>query len=66
MSLGAEDADQQFGCLKIFLTFYVFLRKSVSGGGTEREGDTECEAGSRLRAISTEPDTGFEPTNVRS
>ena len=29
----------------------------------EREGDTEWEAGSRLRAVSTEPNTGLEPTN---
>ena len=30
------------------------------GRGREREGDTESEAGSRLRAISTEPDVGLE------
>ena len=35
----------------------------MSGGGTEREGDTESETGSRLPAISTEPDTGLELTN---
>ena len=34
------------------------------GRGREREGDTESEAGSRLRAISTEPDAGLEPTNL--
>ena len=33
------------------------------GRGREREGDTESEAGSRLRAVSTEPDVGLEPTN---
>ena len=38
--------------------------QSVSGGGAEREGDTESEAGSRLRVISTEPDAGLEPTNL--
>ena len=32
----------------------------MSREGAEREGDTECEAGSRLRAVSTEPDTGLE------
>ena len=32
-------------------------------GAAEREGDTESEAGSRLRAVSTEPDVGLEPTN---
>ena len=29
----------------------------------EGEGDTESEAGSRLRAVSTEPDAGLELTN---
>ena len=33
------------------------------GKGREREGDTELEAGSRLPAVSTEPDTGLEPMN---
>ena len=28
----------------------------MSRRGAEREGDTESEAGSRLRAVSTEPD----------
>ena len=27
------------------------------------EGDTESEAGSRLRAAGPEPDTGLEPAN---
>ena len=35
----------------------------MSRGGAEREGDTESEAGSRLRTVSTEPDMGLEPTN---
>ena len=35
----------------------------MSGGGAEREGDTESEAGSRLRAVSTEPDVGLELTD---
>ena len=35
----------------------------MSRGGAEREGDTESEAGSRLRAVSTEPDGGLEPTD---
>ena len=37
-------------------------RQSVSGGGVESEGDTESEGGSRLRAVSTEPDARLEPT----
>ena len=41
---------------------YLFLRQrqSKNGGGAEREGDTEPEAGSRLWAISPEPNTGLE------
>ena len=35
----------------------------MNGGGAEREGDTESEAGSRLRVVSTEPDAGLEPMN---
>ena len=35
----------------------------MSGGGAEREGDAESEAGSRLRAVSAEPDMGLELTN---
>ena len=38
-------------------------RQSVSGGGAEREGDTDSEAGSRLRAVNAEPDAGLEPTD---
>ena len=36
--------------------------KSVSGEG-QRERDTESEAGSRLRAVSIEPDAGLELIN---
>ena len=35
----------------------------MSGGGAEREGDTESEVGSRLQAVSTEPDVRLELTN---
>ena len=35
----------------------------MSGGGAESEGDTESEAGSRLWAVSTEPDAGLELTD---
>ena len=38
-------------------------RQSMSGGGAEREGDTESEAGSRILAVSTEPDAGLELVN---
>ena len=35
----------------------------MSGGGAEREGDIESEAGSRLCAVSTEPDVRLEVMN---
>ena len=35
----------------------------MNGGRSEREGDTESETGSRLRAVSTEPDVGLKLTN---
>ena len=50
-----------------FFNVYLFLgqreRQSMNGGGAEREGDTESQAGSRLRAISPEPDAGLELTD---
>ena len=36
-----------------------------AGRDIEREGDTDSEAGSRLLAVSTEPDMGLEPTNCK-
>ena len=51
----------------IFFNVYLFLRErerqSASGGGAERTGDRESEAGSRLRAVSTEPDVGLKLMN---
>ena len=35
----------------------------MSKGGAEREGDIESEAGSRLLAVSIEPDAGLELTD---
>ena len=32
-------------------------------GEEQRERETESEAGSRFRAVSTEPDAGLEPTD---
>ena len=58
--------------LKLFFFTFIYLfnvfifegeRQSMSGGGAEREGDTESKAGSRLRAVSTEPDAGLELTD---
>ena len=34
----------------------------MSRGGAERQGDTESEVGSRVRAVNTEPDAGLELT----
>ena len=50
---------------KNFLNVYLFLRErqSMSRGGAEKEGDTECEAGSSLWAVSSEPDAGLKVTN---
>ena len=38
-------------------------KQRASRGGAETERDTEFGAGSRLRAVSTEPDVGLEPMN---
>ena len=38
-------------------------RERERGREGQREGDTESEAGSGLRAVSTEPDAGLAPTN---
>ena len=35
----------------------------MSGGGADREGDTETEAGSRLPAASTKPNVGLKLGN---
>ena len=55
---------------KIFLMFYWFFREreteSMSRGGSEREGDTESEAGSRLWAVSQSLTRGSNPQAVRS
>ena len=47
------------------ITIYFWERQSMRGGGTEteRERDTESEAGSRVQAVSTEPNTELEPMN---
>ena len=47
----------------MFIYFWERKRQSMNRGGAEREGDTESKAGSRLWAVSTEPDMGLEPTN---
>ena len=67
---------ENFLCILFFFNYFehVFIfgkqrqRESTSreGAEREREKDTESEAGSRLSAVSTEPNEGLEPTNVRS
>ena len=46
---------------------YLFLRETETEcewvRGREREGDTEAEAGSRLWAVSTQPDVGLKLTS---
>ena len=46
--------------LKKYLFTFEIGRQTANGGQAEREGDTEAEAGSRLRAVGTEPDAGLE------
>ena len=50
---------------KFFFNVYFWdrERQSMNGGGSEREGDTESKTGSRLWAVSTEPDAGLEFTD---
>ena len=38
----------------------------MSRRGAKKEGDTEYEAGSRLGAVSTEPDAGLKSQTTRS
>ena len=47
----------------MFIYFWERQRQNVSGLRAEREGDTESKAGSRLWAVSTEPDTELELTS---
>ena len=39
------------------------MRQLMGRGGTEREGDTESQAGSRPWAVSAEPHAGLEGMN---
>ena len=52
-----------FNFFSTFIYFWDRERQSMNGGGAERDGDTESETGSRLRAVSTEPDAGLELTD---
>ena len=48
----------------MFILFFERDRQSRSGRGAERE-ETDLEAGSRLYAVSTEPDTGLKLINQK-
>ena len=50
----------------MFIYFRERQRQNVNGLRAEREGDTEAEAGSRLWAVSTEPEAGLELTSHES
>ena len=55
-----------FFFLIFFSTFFIYFwdrEKQSMNGGAEREGDTASETGSRLPAISPEPDTGLKLTD---
>ena len=45
---------------------FVTERYRARVGEGQREIDTESETGSRLRAVSTEPDAGLEPMNLKN
>ena len=50
----------------MFIHFFERDRETdpkQGGGGRERKGDAESEAGSRFRAVSPGPDVGLEPVN---
>ena len=49
----------------MFIYFWERERQSVSGVGAGGEGDTEYKVGSRLWAIRTEPNEGFELMNLK-
>ena len=42
---------------------FLFLRETESGGGAERKGDPESEAGFSLWTVSTEPNAGLKVPN---
>ena len=55
-------------CLKknFFYSLFIFERQTERKWGRDREGDAEPEAGSRLWAVSTEPNAGLELTDLET
>ena len=54
---------------KIFFLLFLCSLREIEREQEQRrggEGETGSEAGSRLCAVSPDPDAGLEPTNVRS
>ena len=47
----------------MLITFIFEKERTQAGGDREREGDTESEVGSRLGAVSAEPDVGLTLMN---
>ena len=64
-SIGMLDGEGYYFKKKFFFNVYLLLRERdrVRVGEGQRETHTQSEAGSRLRAVSTEPDVGLELTN---
>ena len=50
----------------MFIYFGERERTRMSGGGAEREGDTESEVASRLELSAPSPTRGSNPKTVRS
>ena len=54
----------------LFIYFLIFIferdRHSMQVGEGQRARKTESEAGSRLRAVGTEPEAGLEPMNCET
>ena len=48
----------------MFIYFWDNARDGVRAAEGQTQGDTESETGSRLWAVSPEPDAGFELTNL--
>ena len=47
----------------MFISYFLRESEREHEQGRDRERDTESEAGSRLRAVGTDPDVGLKPTD---